>query len=374
MITLDETPVNLASVAGSFPLFGDFRGGAPYGNGHINDTYAVTFDQSGTAVRYILQRINDRVFQDVPALMENIHRVTAHVARGMAARHPHDTGRRVLTLVPSRDGRAYHRDESGGWWRCYLFIEKARTFDIVATPREAASAARAFGEFQGLLIDLPGPRLHETIRDFHHARRRFERLQGAIEADSQNRAAGIRDEIDFALQQEPMVNRLVDLHHRGEIPERITHNDTKFNNVMIDDSSHEGVCVIDLDTVMPGLSLYDFGDLVRSATNSAAEDEEDWTKVSARLSVFEALVDGYLETAGDFLNKAELAHLAFAGQLMTFEVGIRFLTDYLEGDVYFKSQRALQNLDRARVQFALVRSLQAQHSAMEAIVRRKVRL
>ncbi len=364
---------DLAAVVGAFPLAGRFCGGEPHGNGHINDTYAVTLVQDGRRVRYILQRINERVFRDIPALMENIARVTAHAASRAAGRHPGDPARHALTLVPARDGRPCHRDETGGWWRCYHFVEDARTYDIAGSPRQARAAARAFGGFQGLLVDLPGPRLHETIPDFHHTRRRFEKLQQAIAADPRNRAAAAGDEIAWALRQETMVDRLLALRQRGEIPERITHNDTKLNNVMIDDLTHEGICVIDLDTVMPGLSLYDFGDLVRSATNSAAEDERDGARVSARLPIFEAIVDGYLDAARGFLKPAESAQLAFAGQLMTFEVGIRFLTDYLEGDVYFKSQRPAQNLDRARVQFALLRSLQTQEAAMEAVVKRKLR-
>lgn len=372
MTALTAPPDNasLAAVARAFPLLGRFCGAVTYGSGHINDTFAATFDQAGTPVRYIFQRINERVFRNIPALMENIRRVTAHAAEKTLAADRADAARRALTLVPTREGGAFHRDERGGCWRCYLFIEKARTYDVTERLQQAYQAARAFGEFQQLLADLPGPRLHETIPGFHHTRRRFEAARRAIGADAFNRAAEARAEITFALHRESLVDVLLDLHAAGEIPERITHNDTKLNNVMLDDLTHEGICVIDLDTVMPGLALYDFGDMVRSAGNSAAEDERDLPRVTLRLEIFEALAAGYLAAAGPVLNDAERAHLAFAGKLITFEIGLRFLTDFLEGDVYFKTRRPHHNLDRCRNQFALVRSIEAQEAEMEAVVAR----
>ncbi len=367
--TAVSASIDLAAVARGFPLLGHFRSGVPHGHGHINDTFAVTLDQAGTAVRYIFQRINHRIFKDVPALMDNIARVTAHATRKSAERGD-DDARRALTLVPARDGKPYHRDADGGWWRCYLFVEGARTHDLIENPRQAREAARAFGEFQQMLVDLPGGRLHETIPDFHHTRGRFEKLQRAFAADAHGRAAQVAEEIAFARSREPLVDCLLNLQQRGELPERITHNDTKLNNVMIDDATHAGVCVIDLDTVMPGLALYDFGDMVRSATNAAEEDERDLSRVSARLTIFEALVEGYLAAARPFLDDVEIAHLATSGRLITLEIGMRFLTDYLEGDVYFKTRRPGHNLDRARNQFALVRSMESQAAEMEAIVRK----
>jgi aminoglycoside phosphotransferase (APT) family kinase protein len=365
--TVTPTALDLAALSGAFSLLGRFRAGAPYGSGHINDTFVVTMDQAGAPVRYILQRINHRIFRDVPALMENIQRVTEHAARRVAGNGGDDAARRTLTLVSTREGRAVHRDATGGWWRCYLFIEGARTHDLIEHPRQAREAAQAFGEFQKLLADLPGSRLHETIPDFHHTRRRFENLQKAIGADVRGRAAAARAEIAFVAEREAMVDVLLDLQAAGEMPERITHNDTKLNNVMIDAVTETGICVIDLDTVMPGLALYDFGDMVRSAVNAAAEDERDLARVEARLPFFEALVEGYVAAARSFLVPAESAHLAFSGRLITFEIGMRFLTDFLEGDVYFKTKRPGHNLDRARNQFALLRSLEAQRATMERI-------
>jgi Ser/Thr protein kinase RdoA (MazF antagonist) len=358
----------LDEIVRAFPLLGTFRSGVPHGSGHINDTFAVTLDQAGRPVRYLFQRINDRVFTKVPILMDNIARVTTHVMRRTGELGHPDASRRALTLVPARDGGPFHRDEAGGCWRCYLFIEGARTYDVIENPRQAASAARAFGEFQKLLVDLPGGRLGETIPDFHHTRRRFDAFQCALAADAHNRAASARAEIDFALAREPMVDVLLDLQAKGEVPERITHNDTKLNNVMIDDATQEGICVIDLDTVMPGLALYDFGDMVRSATNSAAEDERELERVHARLPIFEAIVRGYLSSARSFLMPAEIAHLVFAGRLISFEIALRFLTDFIEGDRYFKTKRPGHNLDRARNQFALVRDMEAQQREMERIV------
>ncbi len=364
------TPAELAAVVRAFPLPGRFRGGAPHGSGHINDTFAITFDQAGTPVRYILQRINGRIFRDVPGLMDNIRRVTAHAA---GAATGEDAARRALTLVPARDGSPFHRDAHGAGWRCYLFVERARTHDVIETPRQAEEAARAFGEFQRLLLDLPGPRLRETIPGFHDTRRRFGNFRRALTSDPHRRAAAVADDCAFALAREAWVGVLHDLHARGEMPERVTHNDTKLNNVMLDDATQEAVCVIDLDTVMPGLALHDFGDMVRSATNPAAEDERDLAKVAMRMPIFEALLAGYLSSAGAFLTPAECAHLAFAGKLITFEIGLRFLTDHLEGDVYFKIRRPGHNLDRARNQFALVRSIERQEAAMQAAADRIAR-
>jgi Ser/Thr protein kinase RdoA (MazF antagonist) len=355
---ISSPPPNLAAVAAAFAIEGEFRSGEPYGSGHINDTFRIS-----CGARYILQRINQRVFKRVPELMENVARVTEHIRRRSVGPQS-----RALTLVRTRDGRAYHIDEAGEPWRCYAFIEAARTYDVIESPRQASEAARMFGEFQRMLADLPGARLHETIPHFHHTRQRFDTLQRAIQLDSHQRAAQAADLIAFARERESMVDVLLGLQARGEIVERVTHNDTKLNNVMLDDVTGAGVCVLDLDTVMPGLALYDFGDMVRSATNSAPEDEPDPARVQCRLPIFTALVEGYLSSAGAFLNPAELAHLTFSGRLITLEIGMRFLTDFLQGDVYFKTRRPTHNLDRARNQFALVQSMELQEREMDKIV------
>lgn len=352
----------------AFALHGEVVAAVPHGSGHINDTYAVTVSQAGAPVRYVFQRINHRIFTDVPALMDNILRVTSHQQARLAATATADASRRALTVIPARDGRPFVRDERGGWWRAYLFIEQARTYDKIETPAQARTAARAFGEFQRLLADLPGRRLHETIPAFHDTPRRHANFEAAAQADAAGRAAGCADDLAFARGRAPLARTLADLFAAGLVPERVTHNDTKLNNVMLDDATGAGVCVIDLDTVMPGLSLYDFGDMVRSATNAAAEDETDLEKVVARPEIFAALAEGFLAGAGAALNDAERAHLVVAGQVITYEIGLRFLTDHLQGDVYFKIKRPGHNLDRARNQFALLRSLESQSAAFEQIV------
>ncbi|HEV7926229.1 MAG TPA: aminoglycoside phosphotransferase family protein [Verrucomicrobiae bacterium] len=353
---------DLRAVARQFPLRGEFISSAPYGSGHINDTYCVVFDQGGTRLRYIIQRINHHIFKNPPALMENIQRVTAHLANKSAGQS--DPSRRVLTLIPTHDGQAYYRDAQGDHWRVYIFIEKARTFDAVESPRQAFEAAKAFGQFQKLLADLPAPRLHDTIPDFHHTPKRFAALESAIAADVANRAKQAKPEIEFALRHRAATRMLLD----ANLPERVTHNDTKFNNVMLDDATGEGICVIDLDTVMPGLALYDFGDMVRTTTSPAKEDERDLSKVTMQFSMFEALAQGYLPAAEEFLTSAEKKLLPFAGVLITFEIGIRFLTDFLAGDTYFKVHREGHNLDRCRTQFKLVESIEQQEAAMRKLV------
>jgi aminoglycoside phosphotransferase (APT) family kinase protein len=357
---------DIRALSQNFEILADFQSAEPYGTGHINDTYAATYSQGGATIRYIHQRINQNVFKNAVGLMENIRRVTDHL-RAKLAGQP-DVTRRALTLVRARDGQTFYVDPQGECWRTYVFIEGARTYDAVESTKQACEAAKAFGRFQCLLADLSVPRLQDTIPDFHNTPKRFAALEKAIEADSANRAALARAEIDFALDRKPITSRLLDLQAQGVLPERTTHNDTKFNNVMLDDTTQEGICVIDLDTVMPGLALYDFGDMVRTTTSPALEDEKDLSKVCMQFPMFEALVRGYLASAGDMLNKAEKQHLAFSGKLISFEIGIRFLADYLAGDVYFKVHRDGHNLDRCRTQFKLVESIEAQEEAMNRLV------
>lgn len=359
---------DLRAVSKQFALFGDFVKGEPYGNGYINDTFCVDFRQAGNPVRYIFQRVNHKVFKDVPALMDNVERVTNHSQQKLAAANDPDATRKSLTVLQGLDGKPYVNDDDGNFWRAYLFIEGAQTYDLIEKTEWAYEAAKSFGEFQKLLVDLPGGRLNETIPNFHHTRSRVETLKAAIEADSHNRAVEVKAEIDFVMQCEAMVDVLLDLQTSGAIPERITHNDTKLNNVMLDDKTGKGVCVIDLDTTMPGLALYDFGDMIRTATNSAAEDEQDLSKVYSRREMFETLVSGYLAGAGDFLNQIEKDHLAHSGKLLSFECGIRFLTDYLQGDGYFKIKRDEHNLDRCRTQFRLVESIEEQEDDWQKFV------
>ena len=352
---------DVRSIARKFKLHGEFLSAEPYGSGHINDTYCVVFDQAGSRVRYIFQRINHLVFKTPVALMENISRVTRHLAGKYAGAG--DASRRALTLIPAHDGHPFSQDAAGNCWRVYLFIEQARTYDAVESPAQAFEAAQAFGRFQSLLADLPAPRLHDTIPDFHHTPKRFLALEQALADDAVNRAALAKPEIEFALRHRALAGALL----AANLPERVTHNDTKFNNVMLDDATGAGVCVIDLDTVMPGLALYDFGDMVRTTTSPAKEDERDLAKVTMQFPMFEALVRGYL-AAADFITPPEKQHLAIAGEVITFEIGLRFLTDFLAGDTYFKVHRDRHNLDRCRTQFKLVESIGQQATQMNELI------
>lgn len=350
------------AAAQQFAIKGEYLGAQPYGSGHINDTYRVSFKNGGEPFWQIVQRINHNIFKNPGALMENIQRVTAHLAEQVA--NDPDRSRRALSLIPTRYGRGWYVDEEGNYWRAYYYIPKARTYDAVQRTDQAFQAARAFGRFQQMLAAMPAPRLHDTIPDFHNTPKRFKALLAAIEADVAGRAILAKPEIEFALAHESIVNVLLE----ANLPERVTHNDTKFNNVMLDDETGEGICVIDLDTVMPGLAPYDFGDIVRTTTSPAEEDERDLSLVTMQFPMFEALVRGYLSSAHEFLSPHEKRLLAFSGKLITFEIGTRFLTDYLAGDTYFKVHREGHNLDRCRTQFKLVESIAQQEERMTRLV------
>lgn len=359
---------SIAHIANQFAIEGDFLHGEEIQSGHINSTYRASFETTnGVTHRYILQRINEKVFKDPVAVMRNVECVTRHI-NWKVLRVKKDLGGQTLNLYPGRGGKSWVLGPNGGVWRCYNSIEGCVTYDIVENTRQAYQAARAFGSFQDLVSDLPASEIEETIPDFHHTRKRFERLMQVADADPHGRAGTVSEELDFVRRREADVNVVLDLLAHHHIPCRITHNDTKINNVMIDAESDAAVCVIDLDTVMPGASLYDFGDLVRTATSPAAEDERDLSKVVMQMPMFEALIDGYLDAANEFLNDAEAEHLAFSGKLITLETGIRFLTDFLEGDSYFKIHREGQNLDRCRTQLKLVAEIERQQPAMEKFV------
>lgn len=359
---------DIRAVAAMFDMRADFIHANAYGSGHINDTYRAAFDQAGLHLRYIVQRINPKVFKQPVLLMENVDRVTKHALATLQAAGNREAYRRTLTCIPACDGRPYATDPEGGIWRVYPFIERASGLDQLETNEQAYQAARAFGEFQKVAATLGGARLHETIPDFHHTPQRLAALEAAIAEDSAGRANQVAAEITFVRDRASECARITDLIAAGKIPERVTHNDTKLNNVLLDDVTSEGVCVIDLDTTMPGSALYDFGDMVRTAAPTSREDDADPSGIGIRLDRFEALVKGYL-SAADFLNDHELANLAFSSKLLTLECGMRFLTDFLQGDVYFKTSRPGHNLDRCRNQFAFVKAIEENMVAMERIVR-----
>jgi aminoglycoside phosphotransferase (APT) family kinase protein len=355
----------LQDISRQFQIYGEILHAETFKIGHINETYSATYDQGGTRVRYIHQKINRNVFRNPPAVMQNVMRVTTHLRRRLEAEDARDITRRSLVVIPTRNGKAFYRNGDGEYWRTFVFVEGVQTFESVQSPEQAFQAGRAFGEFQNLLVDLTGERLNETILDFHNTRKRFAALQFAIEKDHYNRAKEARSEIEFALKHEPIVDVILAAMAKGKIPERITHNDTKFNNVMLDTVTGEAKCVVDLDTVMPGCALYDFGDMVRTTTSPTLEDEPDLSKVKMQMPMFKRLAAGYWSTAGAFLTKQERALVAFSGKLITFEIGIRFLTDFLSGDTYFRIHRPGHNLDRCRTQFKLVESIERQEPAMQ---------
>ncbi len=360
----------VAQVVSHFQFQGEYLRAHPYGFGHINDTYAAYFRQAdGATRRYLLQRINHNVFKNPPQLMQNIQRVTSHLRKKIAAAGG-DPDRETLTLIPTTNSQSYLLTDEGNYWRAYIFIEGAKTYEEVVHLAHYYNASKAFGRFQQLLADFPAEQLYETIPDFHHTAQRLQAFTAALEKDAKNRAQSVRPEISFVQQRAEETAVLINLLEQGKLPQRVAHNDTKFNNVMIDDQTGEGVCVIDLDTVMPGLALYDFGDSVRSGTNPAAEDERDLSKVWTDLTIFDRFAHGYLEIARDFLTATEIEYLPFSAKLMTLECGMRFLTDYLSGDVYNKIHRENHNLDRCRTQFKMVQDMEDKLEQMVQIVER----
>lgn len=358
----------LQEISKQFQIYGEILHAETCKIGHINETYSATYDQGGTRVRYIHQKINRTVFKDPDAVMQNVVRVTKHLRAKLEALQARDITRRCLTIVPTRDGKSAYRDSAGEYWRTFVFVEGVETFEAVRSPRQAREAGRAFGFFQNLLVDLPGPRMVDTIPHFHHTRKRFQAFQKAVNQDHFNRAASARPEIEFAIKHEEIIDTLLHALAKKKIPERITHNDTKFNNVMLDTVTGEAMCVVDLDTVIPGCVLYDFGDMVRTATSPTLEDELDLSKVRMQMPMFKELAQGYLETAGQFLTRAEKSYIAFSGKLITLTIGLRFLTDHLAGDTYFRIHRPGHNLDRCRTQFKLVESIEMQEETMQSHV------
>ncbi len=339
----------------------------PYGNGHINDTFLLVYEMpDGTKKQYILQRMNHEIFRNPQQLMENIVNVTTYL-REMIVSQGGEPDRETLNVVKTRSGENYYQGSDGNYWRLFLFIERTICLEKVESAEDFYDSAVAFGNFQRMLADYPAETLHETIPNFHHTPSRFLAFQRAVREDKLGRAASVKAEIEFALAREKDTFVLTDLLAAGQLPLRVTHNDTKLNNILFDESSRKALCIIDLDTVMPGLSHYDFGDSIRFGASTGEEDEKDLSRVELDLSLFEVFTKGYLEGCGGRLTDKEIEMLPMGAKLMTYECGIRFLADHLEGDVYFKIHRDGHNLDRARTQFKLVADMEAKWDAMRAI-------
>lgn len=341
-------------VLDAYCFHGTLLSATPYGNGHINDTFLLVFDMYGMGrLKVILQRINTDVFPKPQELMENIIGVTTflhskiHEAGG-------DPSRETLTLIPTSTGAFYYRDAQGGFWRAYQFITDAVCYEQVERPEHFFESARLFGQFQQLLSDYPIQSLHETIPDFHNTHMRYEQFQKALSEDICKRAQTVREEIRKAESYAYLCDIFPALLSSGELPLRVTHNDTKLNNLMFDNLTGKAICIMDLDTVMPGLLAYDFGDAIRFGANTAAEDEKDLSRVSLDLRLYEAYVKGFTTGCGEAMTEQERKLLPESAMVMTYECGLRFLTDYLEGDIYFKTDHPTHNLDRCRTQFALL--------------------
>ena len=370
MITLKEAVGKCSQLAEVLEAFGWGETAVScerYGSGHINDTFLVINKEGDVEKKYILQRMNHEIFKDVDGLMNNVSGVTAYL-RDIIIKEGGDPERETLNLVPDVNGNLHHIDSIGSHWRVYLFISDATTYNQVEKIEDFYQSAKAFGHFQNLLAGYPVEKLVETIPAFHDTPKRFETFLKAVEEDVCGRAASVQEEIAFVMDRKDELGAVMDLQRAGEMPYRVTHNDTKLNNIMIDDKTGEAVCVIDLDTIMPGASVFDYGDSIRFGANTAAEDETDLSKVTISLELFEAYTKGFLEGCAGKLTDVEVKMLPMGAKLMTFECGMRFLTDYLQGDTYFKIHREGHNLDRCRCQFALVKDMEAKWDAMAKIV------
>lgn len=364
------TQKELKEVLEQYAYLGNLRMEGIYGSGHINNTYLVEYDGEDSKVcKMILQQMNHEVFENPVELMENIIGVTSYL-RKKIEENGGDPERETLNVIPTKDGEMYYHDGTGEYWRAYRFIEGASSYDQVESKEDFYESAVAFGNFQYLLADYPADTLHETIPDFHNTRKRFETFLKAVKEDPCRRAEEVQDEIAFVLDREADAGVCGEMLKKGTLPLRVTHNDTKLNNIMIDDKTRKGICVIDLDTVMPGLAIHDFGDSIRFGASTAAEDEQDLDKVSCDMELFEVYVKGFLEGCRGRLTEKEVEMLPFGAKIMTYECGMRFLTDYLEGDHYFKIHRDGHNLDRARTQFKLVADMEAKWETMKDIVRK----
>src|SRR6185312_2954276 len=336
----------------------------PFGSGHINDTFRVV---TSPGDGYLLQRINHFVFKDVPGLMDNIANVTRHLKEKLAGFPGANPAKEVLTLVENKDNGYYIDDEAGNYWRVFLFLKDTKSYDLVKTEKQAFEGGKAFGRFQALLADMDPSLIVDTIPNFHNIEYRLSNLDKAIAADSQNRVGDVMPEIEFIDRRREQMKHILLSGRAGILPKRITHNDTKFNNVLLD-KHDRAQCVIDLDTVMPGYAAYDFGDAIRTIINTAPEDEPDLARIGLKIPLFTAFVKGYLEQTASFLTDPELNSLIEGALLLPYIQGVRFLTDYLDGDNYFKIHFPQHNLQRARAQFKLVEKLENEKENLNAII------
>ena len=366
-IFVPEQDAIVREVLAAYTLPATLMGAVRYGQGHINDTFCVVCQpQEGDAIRYILQGLSKAAFPRPEELMENYVGITSFLRDKIIAEGG-DPARETLGLVYTTDGKPFYTDSNGKVWRLVPFIENTDCYQA-ATPELFEASARTFGHFQYMLKDYPAATLHETIVKFHDTEDRYNKFLAALEADKVGRAKDVQAEIDFVVSRKDDCSVALQALRDGILPLRVTHNDTKLNNILIDRATMEGICVIDLDTTMPGLSMNDFGDSIRFGANHSKEDEKDLTKVNFDIELYEAFARGFIAGAQGGLTPAELEYLPWGARLMTLECGIRFLTDYLDGDNYFRTHYADQNLDRCRTQFKLVKDMEEQFDAMHAVI------
>lgn len=342
----------------------------PYGNGHINTTFKVECRNGEKSALYILQQINNNIFPDIDALMENIENVTSFLKTKIAKKNG-DILRETLNIVKTKDGKNHFTDKEGKNWRSYIFIRDAVCYEKIEKPEDFYNCGYAFGNFQNLLADFPAEKLHEIIPNFHNTPVRYEAFKKAVKEDACGRAGAVQKEIEFVNARAKEMSALTDMLEKGEIPLRVTHNDTKLNNCMFDKESGKTICVIDLDTVMPGLRAYDYGDSIRFGASTGAEDEPDLSEVNFSFPLFESYTKGFFDACGETMTEKEAISLPIGAKLMTLECGMRFLTDYLDGDTYFKISRKEHNLDRCRTQFKLVSDMEAQWDKINEFVMRE---
>lgn len=336
-----------------------------FGCGHINTTFRITTD---AGVEYVLQKINTNIFKKPFELMENMKNVTDYLA-AIVSEENGDPERDVVIVVPTKDKKLCVENKLG-CWRMLKFVSDSETIEIISDPKDFYYAGYAFGKFTRQLNDFPASTLHETIPNFHNTPSRYRDFEAAVAENASGRALDVKEEIEFVRKRKNFCSLFTDKIEDGTLPLRVTHNDTKLNNVLFDENTKKPLAVVDLDTVMPGLSLYDFGDAIRYGTNPVAEDEKDLSKVFCDLTLFESFTRGYLEQCGKLLTKEEIDMLPFAGKMMTLECGMRFLADHIAGDVYYKIHREGHNLDRARTQFKLVEDMEEKEKEIKAIIDR----
>jgi len=351
-------------IVSHFSIEGEYLGFEKDITGHINDSYIIRTTAAGHP-GYFLQWINNYIFRDIEGLMNNISAVTSHLAAKLSENDA--LAFKVLEIIPCTDGKKYYRDAEGQYWRLYTYFSGTHVYDVVENTQIAYEGGKAFGKFMSLLADLPAARLTETIPDFHNIEKRLGNFYHSLATDPANRVKDISAEINFVKQRAEQMLSIPSLIKAGRLPLRITHNDTKFNNILFD-SHNQAVCIVDLDTVMPGSILFDFGDAIRTGANTAIEDEKDLTKVDINLPIYEAYTHGFIKSTRHTLTEVEMNNLAFSARFMTFIIGLRFLTDFVDGDPYFRTLYPEHNLDRAKVQFRLIEAMERNAERMHSIV------